>query len=245
MDCERLRPLIPAYADGELGVAEGLEIEAHLSRCRTCQALYEAQRGFRELIRDRAPRAKAPPELKGRIIRDMKGLGGRRFSPLWALPLIAIIAFIYLSFMRTPGVIRELVAQHAFYSQLARPAELSSSEAAQVAFWLKSNLPAFSRVAVPDLKHVGIQLLGGRLSQISERPLAYVLYQKDGALISLFALPKEGVFPSRGRDYYRREYKGFRVLLWDVGGMTYGLVSSVDWDELVRCARAVSKEAEI
>jgi anti-sigma factor RsiW len=52
MNCEDLEMYLCAYLDDELEVAESLRLEKHLTECRACRQVQEAQLALRSALRD-------------------------------------------------------------------------------------------------------------------------------------------------------------------------------------------------
>src|SRR6266849_4848905 len=66
MNCREFLEHLPPYVDGELGVAETVAAQTHLTECPRCQRLVEQERQFRQLLR-RQPQESAPPEFRARV----------------------------------------------------------------------------------------------------------------------------------------------------------------------------------
>jgi len=101
-------------------------------------------------------------------------------------------------------------------------------------------------VAVPDFRPSGIHLIGGRLSALPDRQVAYLLYEKGRTLISLFAFQSRGLsLPARGwvrgddGQFHITQAKGVDVVIWTQGDLAYALVSSLDRESLLQCADTV------
>jgi anti-sigma factor RsiW len=140
--------------------------------------------------------------------------------------------------------VSELVAKHVMYSRLDTPAEVVSANREAVSGWFKGRV-RFD-VAVPDFSPSGIRLVGGRLADLSDRQVAYLLYEKGRNLISLFAFPSQGLaLPSggwaRGADgrFYVAKVNGAEVVVWTQGALAYALVSTLDRESLLECADTV------
>jgi anti-sigma factor RsiW len=67
MTCEEARPLIHAYADGEMDLAGSLEIERHLADCAACAAAYREIRVLRSALRSNLLNFDAPATLRAAI----------------------------------------------------------------------------------------------------------------------------------------------------------------------------------
>jgi anti-sigma factor RsiW len=67
MTHDRIRRLVPLLADGELGPLRRALVARHVARCPTCSGALEAQQSMRNVIRERLPMHRAPPDLAARI----------------------------------------------------------------------------------------------------------------------------------------------------------------------------------
>ncbi len=248
MTCQELRACLGAHLDGELDLSLSLAADEHLAFCVGCQCAYARERELRTLVRTRFPREGAPAALgeriRGALARAERGpwIGAPRRWFYWAAPaavLVLIALGVGLWQRSAPPVVRELVAKHAMYSRLDAPAEIVSASQEAVAGWFKGRV-RFD-VAVPDFSPSGIRLVGGRLADLSDRQVAYLLYEKGRNLVSLFAFPSRGLaLPSGGGErFYVAKVNGAEVVIWTQGPLAYALVSSLDRDSLLECADTV------
>jgi anti-sigma factor RsiW len=251
MNCQEFEIALHPYVDGELGVGDMMAAEAHAAECRQCHALVMQAREFRQLLR-RQPREAAPDALRANI-RAALGREARRrvVRPALVVPALAALAAFFVvallpTFRPASSIVGELVDKHIAYAQLERPAELASSDPAEIAQWFQAR--ASLRVIVPDYSSAGIRLVGGRIAQAEERKAAYLLYEKGHALLSVFMLRADGTQPSgrrvayRGAEYVAAERKGYRTVAWTDGQTLFGLVSSLDYDALLECADRLRME---
>ena len=106
--CEVVRPLLSAFVDGELGEEEMEAVRRHLSVCRGCAALYEAEKQTKAILAEGYPKEFAPFELRSRIRRELDQAAGARqerprsrrvWRPVWAFAsAMAIILVAWLGF---------------------------------------------------------------------------------------------------------------------------------------------------
>jgi mycothiol system anti-sigma-R factor len=253
MNCSEIRARLHAYVDGELTVSDITEVDGHCRECRQCAALVSAEREFRLLLR-RQPRDTAPSELHARIVRGVRRDATIAFGRRWLVPVsavavaAAIVAAVLLPARIPPSLVADLVDKHIAYAQIERPAELASTDPAEIAAWFESR--AALRVTVPDYSPAGIRLTGARLAEAHERKAAYLLYEKGRTLMSVFMVPlsdREAALPGRrvsyrDHDYLAYELKGFRTVSWADGQAVYGLVSMLDYDALLECADRLRAE---
>jgi mycothiol system anti-sigma-R factor len=245
MNCGEVRARLEAYVDGELTVGETTAIDAHLNACESCEWLARREREFRSTLR-RQPREAAPPELRARIVRNIRREVHLRTARWTLVPAAAVAAVIVLAVLlpwshQAPLVV-DLVGKHIAYSQVDRPAELTTSDPGEVAAWFVAR--AGMRVTVPDYSPAGIRLVGARLADAHERKAAYLLYEKGRTLLSIFVVPVSAadaevsgrIVSYRGHEYRAYEQKGFRTVSWAEGHVLYGLVSMLDYEALLECA---------
>ncbi|MEE9152714.1 MAG: zf-HC2 domain-containing protein [candidate division NC10 bacterium] len=260
---------LQAYCDGELEVSKMLEVEEHLHACPSCRQAMEAEQAFREGLRSNIAREPVPPHLVERLrstIADLEererrparppAWGGRAWLPAAASVLLitlgGLLGYLIAQPLSEPGLhplVTELVSEHMKFAPLDNPAELPSASTKQVAFWVEGRIGY--PVVVPDYSDSGIHLLGGRVTRVSGRRAAYIVYEKGRNIISLFAFPQYGSSLSgleeirrEGRSFRTGEHQGQQILLWGSGEMTYALVSDVGWDELFDCARVFFETAD-
>lgn len=253
MTCQELRTYLGAHLDGELDLSLSLAADEHLAFCVGCQWAYARERELRTLVRTRFPREEAPAALRERIRGALGRTEGsawiraQRRWVYWAVPAAALV-LVALGFgfwqRSAPPVVRELVAKHAMYSRLDAPAEIVSASQEAVAGWFRGKV-RFD-VAVPDFTPSGIRLVGGRLADLSDRQVAYLLYEKGRNLISLFAFPSRGLALPRGEGasggderFHVARVNGAEVVVWTQGPVAYALVSSLDREALLECADTV------
>src|SRR5919106_5057812 len=139
MNCAEVRTKLEAYVDGELPVGETTAIDAHCGACELCEWLARREREFRRTLR-RQPREAAPPELRDRIVRDIRRESRMRTARWTLVPAPAVAAVIVLAVLlpwsrQAPPLVVDLVDKHIAYSQVDRPAELTTSDPREVATW--------------------------------------------------------------------------------------------------------------
>lgn len=263
MTCQEVRAYLEAYLDRELPIRETLEVDAHLTFCMQCQWIQAKEREFRALLRTRLRREAAPETLAARIRHGIRGLErrsrwqsirrGLRWAPLPLALAAGLLLAVHLADRREPpkpdparALAADLVRKHVTYSQVEEPAEVVSSDRLQLAGWFRDRV-RFD-VPVPDFSPSGIRLLGGRLSDLGDRPVAYLFYTKGRQLLSLYAfprreldLPEGGWTEVNGERYFLTQSQGHAVVLWGRGETLFALVSLLPQEELLDCALTLSR----
>ncbi len=68
MKCEEAGRFLDAYLDNELELSRRIELERHLSLCLSCWSLVLERQKFRAFFRASAPKYKAPPQLRIKVL---------------------------------------------------------------------------------------------------------------------------------------------------------------------------------
>jgi anti-sigma factor RsiW len=230
MDCRASRALLSVHLDGFLAVPEGDELQAHLPECPACRSRLESLRAIKHAVARLGDREEPPGAVRSHVealrLASKAPRLWRRCA--WAAAVAAAVAGTALwSFRASNEVDRladELVADHLHSVPEVRPAEVSSSDPAEIERFFARHLP-FAAV-VPDLP--GAALIGGRLCQIEGRRVELLFYRHEDRTLSLFAtdrqLLEEGCHGARGHQVCSRS----------MGGLTFLLVGELPEDELRR-----------
>jgi len=74
MNCKTVEMLMYNYIDNELTEQEYLEIEEHLTHCKSCKALYDYELNFKSEIKTTLEKenVKVPEDLKDKILKNRK-----------------------------------------------------------------------------------------------------------------------------------------------------------------------------
>jgi anti-sigma factor RsiW len=252
MSCAQPRELIHAHLDGELDVVRSLEMEEHLRECATCADAYEAQRRLRSELSVRELSFKAPPSLHKRIRNAVRieargeerpwAVGWRWLSAAVPLAAVAVLALAVLPQLGRSGgydrLIDEVVSGHVRSLMVAHLTDVASSDKHTGKPWFDGKLD-FSP-AVVDLADHGFPLVGGRLDYLEGRAVAALVYGRHNHFINLFVWPTAAISAAPERTVSRR---GFTLIHWSVGGMTYWAVSDLNPAELGDFAALVRERA--
>lgn len=254
--CYDLEPMIAAQVAGELSREEESAVRRHLDQCPPCRRLAAEQQGVRALLRVRARglQEDGPPLLEERIRQGLERADaerGRRGR--WVLgTLAAAVAGVWLgtwalnSRGSTAGqeIVAEAVNDHI--RSLLSPdtaLQVATSDPQALSAWFRGRLDI--AVDVPSLTAAGLQLRGGRVCYLLDRPVAYLLYEGDRTTPhSLFMIGRSGVHLPRadevtleGRRVCLTRYKGYALAVWEAGGIVYALVGDCPRAELESIAR--------
>jgi len=243
MDCNEIRPLIDADADGELDLIRHLELARHLSSCPDCADWAEAARARRVALRESLPRFTVPPELAAKIRRSLPsarpdaGPDVRSwplpvsFSPVFRMAAL-FIAVLFVGYQwgrvrrENDLLLGDAVSSHVRSLQASHLTDVTSTDQHTVKPWFAGRLD-FSPPVV-DLAADGFPLTGGRLEYLDGRRTAALVFRRRQHAINLFIWPAGSSAISAGS----REMSGYHVDAWSRGGMNFVAVSEIPGSEL-------------
>ncbi|HEX4598284.1 MAG TPA: anti-sigma factor [Burkholderiaceae bacterium] len=235
-----------AYLDGELGATESIEFERRLAEDAGLRKGLAELRAIGERIRGQARYYEAPPQLRTRVLartRRAQPARRREWFVRWPALAAAAMATVALGVWLGPGLIRqavgwgpplqEVLEDHLRANLGTHWVDVASSDRHTVKPWLSAHL-GFSPT-VPDLSEQGFTLIGGRLDVLDAKPVAALVYQRRQHMISVFVWPGEP--PVREQTAERR---GYHMIGWGAGGLTYWAVSDLNENELRDFAQLLS-----
>jgi anti-sigma factor RsiW len=240
--CKSAISLIEPYLDGELDASQKAEVEAHLSECANCPAIYTRLSKLGTDVRTLAPRYAAPEHLQSRVLSAVRKEA--RVKPVWRLRpakawamaatlLLAVSvgwnAMLLRSQRNTTGntsseVAQEIVSSHVRSLIGAHLLDVPSTEQHTVKPWFNGKLDY-----APDVKDfaaAGFPLIGGRVDYIDHRPVAALVYKRREHVINLF------VWPSSSPLTAPAAVNGFNLVTWNNAGMNYCAISDLNQAEL-------------
>jgi anti-sigma factor RsiW len=239
VSCTRPIEAVHAYLDGELDASRTVELEEHVRGCARCAQVLAAAQGLRDACGVSELRFTAPGSLHERIREDVRRAARRERSAVrlvWrgvalAMPLAAA-AMIALAVLRiasgprnTDPLLDEVVSSHVRSLMASHLTDVATSDKHTVKPWFDGKLD-FSPTVV-DLADRGFPLAGGRLDYLDGRPVAALVYERHKHLINLFVWPNGPDAPERITSE-----RGFSLVHWSAGGMTYWAVSDLNAMEL-------------
>jgi len=240
MTCHDFDRLLHPYVDGEFDPSEQLDAERHLATCPACTRKVDFERQFRAMLREKVAEAaeteriKAPPSLRMHVIQDIQREHRRRQTR--ALAQLATAAAVVavaggLTWAWWPKTRERYLLDAAQWHARSLPAEIHGGAHEEVEAWFGGKLD--HRVPVPRFPNA--RVAGARLSNVQERPAAYIRYQKPDSAgtprtIGLF------VFGDSDHDVEARPLPsveldtrlGYNVAIWRDGEIVYEMVTDLD-----------------
>ncbi|MCY1077671.1 anti-sigma factor family protein [Archangium lansingense] len=246
MTCQELDSILYPYLDGEFQPEERLEVEAHLTGCAECAQRVNMevrmQQSLRRAARQAVETTRAPDALRARIQLGIRQEQRRDTQAWWlrasAAAVVLVVAggtWMALRPEQRQRFVDDAARRHA--RQL--PVEVAGGSHEHVEAWFDGKLD--HRVSVPRLRDV--QLSGARISNVTDRPAAYISYErnadKQGApakRIGLFVFDdaKREVEAPPLPSVQVGSSHGYNVAVWRDGEIVYELVSDLDESDIRR-----------
>lgn len=248
MHCDRVSELIGAYLDQELDADLRRQMAVHIGGCTSCAAMAD---DFRRLSAHLAVvgREPAPSRLAGdvRALLATASLDSnsparppvstRMFGESWprlAAALLVVCAVTAVAatmltwhFAGASALERDVAAAHIRSLLQESPTQIASSEMHTVKPWFAGRLDFAP--TVKDLTAEGFPLAGARIDYVGERRVAALVYRRRLHVVNVFLWPSSNSADSAPREI---GHKGYNVLTWTEGGITYWAISDLNMGEL-------------
>jgi anti-sigma factor RsiW len=243
MNCADLDRFSEAYVDGEFDPAEKSALEAHLLGCPECRDKVSDLTAFKHFLSSQSGKIKAPKQLGDTIQGAIERSGGRQKRLGWGtLAAASLAAFALLlptildgNFGNLPSL--EASTAPIFEASVARhrqdlPCEVPGPDEATIQEWFSDKvdfpvrLPSFDG---PHRSHV----LGARLSPMNDQNAAHIVYEIEGAKVSVMVFEAESIpIPNRrtvmiGADFLLGTSNGYNVALFNANGVTYTITADM------------------
>ena len=248
--CDDIRGRLTLYLDDELQGTERATVEAHLSECESCRAIFARELEFLNTLRGGGQLYVAPPELRAKVEQVLRPRRSSRFN--WMIAAAAVLLVLLLPLVAWRVVKRShkpekgpagsfalLAAEtHLRHVRGQLPLEVESQNPQQISSWFVNKVNF--RVKLPNYQESSGQeklyvLEGARLVGFQNDYAAYVAYQMKERPISLVITSESLVEPTGGEviaagglKFHYNAIDGLKVLTWSDRGLTYALVSDLE-----------------
>lgn len=239
MTCQEFDHLLHPYVDGEFEAPERAEAERHLAGCPACSRRVFEERQFQEAVRacrsassDGADRA--PDSLRRNVLQGIRTEHRRRQTRQvvgMTSAAAAVLVASSLAWSWWPKNRERYLLDAAQRHARSLPPEISEAAHEQVEAWFGGKLD--HRVPVPRFHNA--DLAGARLSNVQERPAAYIRYRRPDArgtprTIGLFVFgDSQNELEARPLHDAELETRlGYNVAIWRDGEIVYEMVTDLD-----------------
>jgi len=240
-DNDRSRLLVHAYVDGELDPVNAIAVGQQIATDPALAAESVRVEALRRALREKLPAAELPPGLEARV-RAAVGIGRTSSAPSWRAMAASIALAMVVSssatwlVTRTPtsdDVLEPVVAGHLRALIAPQPIDVASGDGHVVKPWFNGRIPQAPRVV--DLSQAGFKLVGGRVDVVGRAGVPTLVYQIRQHLISVTAIPDAA---DASMNQTATAVRGYNVVQWNAGGVSYVAVSDVNAADLAKFARA-------
>jgi len=248
--CDDIRGRMTLYLDDELQGTERATIEAHLSECQSCRAIFARELDFLNTVRGGGQLYVAPPELRAKVRQSLRPRRSSRVN--WMVAAAAVLLVLLLPVVAwrivkradkpekgPAGSFALLAAEtHLRHVRGQLPLEVESTSPQDISSWFVNKVNF--RVKLPNYQESSGQeklyvLEGARLVGFQNDYAAYVAYQMKERPISLVITSASVVEPTGGEEipagglkFHYNAIDGLKVLTWSDRGLTYALVSDLE-----------------
>ncbi|PYK60719.1 MAG: hypothetical protein DME21_11000 [Verrucomicrobia bacterium] len=249
MNCAESRLLLHAHADGELDVANSLELERHLKTCAACVAEQKSLHSLKSALRQSSLRYDAPESLLKEVRRLGRGSGGEaqpgifQSLLLWKWLAFGATAVATVAILSRPEgisgrdqMLDEAVASHVRSLMAEHLTDVTSSDQHTVKPWFDGKVDF-----APDVKDFaaeGFPLIGGRLDYLNGRAVAALVYRRNKHCINVFVWPATNTENGKRALENRR---GYSVINRETKGLHYCLVSDLNEKELTELGSLIGR----
>jgi anti-sigma factor RsiW len=255
MNCQESTVVLQAYLDKELDPVRSLEVAQHLMECRRCQRRYEEHQALRQVIGRQASYFEAPGGVCRRVRRAVRQAARAEAPPVrwswvlsWLRPgvlapvaVLALGLLLALPWLAQPSgetrLAQALLSAHVRSLMAGHLTDVASTDQHTVKPWFNGKVTFSPPVADPAAQ--GFPLVGGRLDVVEEQPVVALVYQRRKHYINLFIWPASRSGPTAEIVLTQR---GYNLVHWTEGGMTFWAVSDVNRGELQEFAQLVRSQ---
>jgi len=241
MRCDEAQQLISAGIVGELSRTNAEELREHTQACASCAGVAADFRRLSQQLKS-AGREILPARLESRVrlaltemAADAPSAGVRR-KP-WVRQLAALAAVFLIAVFGTWTVTRQVdsearlqqdvLSAHVRSLLQESPIQVASGDPHSVKPWFNGRIEYAPEVKDPATE--GFPLAGARLDYIGGKRVAALVYKRRLHVVNVFVWPAPSAEDTAPRLISN---KGYNLLTWNHGGLTYWAVSDLNGAEL-------------
>ncbi len=214
----------------------------HMASCAHCKKLNEADTFMEYKIRDGLHDVDPSPELLRRIEMDIQSVEKNKQSKLtfssfvWKrmTPAVALAAVMFVLFLNPfSGQIKNIDQIRSFviaeHNNISLTMSFKMGEVQDIPKWFAQRVGF--KITMPELKNLGLKLIGGRECNLGKKKAAYLFYEKSGRKVSLFIInPSDLKFSMEAERHYRVSDRLHDVEIWKAKQMVYAIVERTTQD---------------
>ena len=233
MNCHDFKKWIAVQ--GSSDEQQNMFATAHIRHCEVCNQLFKMDAFFEDILKEEMKATEPPPNLIANLRRKIesdkiqrshqtKWFSWKIYAPAFAMATLLLI-IVMNPFSGQLRSIDEVVA-HSITNHLDTKLTMAfrAGEVTDAGLWFSESL-GFP-VKLPDLKRLGLTLLGGRNCILGRIDAAYLFYKAKEKRVSLFIINESDLdFTLTDGSTYNIVEKGFSITIWKEGKMVYSMVT--------------------
>jgi anti-sigma factor RsiW len=231
LNCQEFKHRLINYSEEENVSQQAAE---HIQVCQTCRALYLKDKALDSIL-EKGMQSVDPPEglitrARARIESESPSQRFKFPKGSWktvvpALSMAALVIVMLLNPFSAPLQTVDEVVTHSIANHLDTGMKMvfRTEEVADVGQWFTRRLGY--AVRLPDLKKMGLEVVGGRECALGKINAALLFCNSKGKRASLFVINQNdvGLRFEKERKYIVEE-GGLKVTLWKEFGTVYAMV---------------------
>ena len=210
------------------------QVKDHILVCQTCEELYQSDMTLDAILKKGMQTVEPPPGLivraRHKIESESRPRTFRFLRVSWktAVPVLSMAALVLVMLLNPfSGHLQTIdeIVMHSIANHLDTGMEMAfrAGEITDVGQWFTQRLGY--AVRLPDLKRLGLNLLGGRKCVLGKINAALLFCNSKGKRASLFVINQNDVgLRFDGDRKYTVEEGDFKVTVWKESGMVYAMV---------------------
>ena len=243
MHCDHWRGKLETYADGELSLPESNALADHMRECSACAAAALDRVQLKRSVATAARRYQASAEFRSKVMEKFSpqpSHGTGLFWKILVLPAALTLIFVfglnlYLGRAKSERehVYSELADLHVATLASTNPVDVISTDRHTVKPWFEGKVPFTFNL--PELQATDFTLVGARVTYLSQRPGAQLLFRIRKHLISAFIFmgPASGNAALSGAIQVR----SFNFEDWTQNGLRFFVVGDVGANDIDALSR--------
>ena len=245
-DCRDFEADFDDYRDNQLDQQRHQQIESHLNHCSVCRRCVDQDAMIEQGIRDEADSWVVPEQLWSRIKASADGaadpVGQLKKPRSWvtAAALVCALVIVGMNINRqsnvssTDSVASVLVSEFHTFVVSQRQLDYTNNQPTAIRQWFGNKVDF--RMPMPK-QAAQLSLVGGRLCNMLDQPVASYMYQSGDAWVSLYIM-KSSADNIAGGIEKDSIHQGYGYIDWESGGLRYSLVGDIPIEQLRQIAKS-------
>lgn len=244
MDCKNIEETLSGVLDKQLAKEDIAPIEQHLRNCQKCTNLFASLKNVDAILKEHLPQEHASQHLKEKVLESLRlerietllerGSNQRSWLrqviPAGAAAICLLAVLLFWEQSRPINLAETAISSHIKSLSGQLTIEEFDSSPKKLERWFSGKFPF--QVNVPDLSQEGYRLVGGRLCHLKGIDAAYIYFEKQGNILSLFVGECSEKRHSHGDEQGMAVSDGSTAVCWSNNHLDYVIVSNIPQVEL-------------